>query len=129
MSPTGPGWPIWVPTGCAGLLRATAPDPELRDLPRARTIITRNGPGRSNAWRQALLKGQDDPAALAELAERRMRSKNPELTDAMTGRFTSHHRNSAELYLHWIYAHTADIEALSARIEEAIAPFVPPWNS
>ena len=47
------------------------------------------------------------------------------LIHALTGRFTSHHRNRAELYLQWIYADTADIEALCARIEEAIAPFRP----
>jgi hypothetical protein len=52
-----------------------------------------------------------------------MRSKIPELTNALTGRFSSHHRYMAELYLHRIDAHTADIEGLSSRIEEAIAPF------
>jgi transposase len=52
-----------------------------------------------------------------------MRSKIPELTAALAGRFSSHHRYMAELYLHRIDAHTADIEDLSARIETAIAPF------
>lgn len=101
------------------------PVPELRNLTRARTIITGNVPGKSSGWRQALIKGQDDPAALAEMAQRRVRSKCPELTHALTGRFTSHHRNTMELYPQRIYAHTADIEALCVRIEEAIAPFHP----
>ncbi|MET3176588.1 UNVERIFIED_ORG: transposase [Arthrobacter sp. UYCu721] len=70
---------------------------------------------------QALIEDQEDPAALAEMAQRRMRSKIPELTHALTGRFSRHHRYMAEL--HRIDAHTADIEALSSRIEEAIAPF------
>ncbi|MDI3213312.1 IS110 family transposase [Arthrobacter sp. AL12] len=139
--------------GAHGLVRASfVPPPpirELRDLTRARTIITREQTREiqrleklledaciklssvasditgvsGRLMLQALIKGQDDPAALAELAQRRMRSKIPELTDALTGRLSRHHRYMAELYLHRIDAHTADIEALSARIEEAIAPF------
>jgi transposase len=61
---------------------------------------------------QALIEGQTDPAVLADLAQRRGRSKIPELTNALTGRFSSHHRYMAELYLHRIDAHTADIEAV-----------------
>jgi transposase len=72
---------------------------------------------------QALIEGQTDPAVLANLAQRRMRSKIPELTNALTGRFSSHHRYMAKLYLHRIDAHTADIDALSARIEAAMEPF------
>lgn len=72
---------------------------------------------------QALIEGQDDPAALAELAQRRRRFKIPEFTDALTGRFSRHHRYMAELCLHRIDVHTADVEALSSGIEEAIAPF------
>jgi transposase len=37
---------------------------------------------------EALAGGQRDPAALADLARRRMRSKIPELREALTGRFT-----------------------------------------
>ena len=37
---------------------------------------------------QALIDGQRDPAMLAELAKRRLRAKIPELTEALTGRFT-----------------------------------------
>jgi transposase len=46
---------------------------------------------------------------LADLARRRMRSKIPELTDALNGRFTGHHRYMAALYLHRIDAHTAEV--------------------
>jgi transposase len=139
--------------GARGLVRASfVPPPpirELRDLTRARTIITLERTREiqrleklledaciklssvasditgvsGRLMLQALIEGQDDPAALAELAQRRMRSKIPELTNALTGRFSSHHRYMAELYLHRIDAHTADIDALSTRVEEAIAPF------
>ncbi|GAA4045934.1 hypothetical protein GCM10023063_36250 [Arthrobacter methylotrophus] len=46
-----------------------------------------------------------------------------ELTDALTGRFSAHHRYMAALYLYRIDAHTADINDLSARIEVAMEPF------
>jgi transposase len=38
---------------------------------------------------EALIGGQRDPAALADLAKRRLRSKIPALTEALTGRFTT----------------------------------------
>ena len=139
--------------GAHGLVRASfVPPPpirELRDLTRARTIITRERTREiqrleklledaciklssvasditgvsGRLMLQALIEGQRDAGVLADLAHGRMRSKIPELTNALTGRFGSHHRYMAELYLHRIDAHTADIEGLSARIEEAIAPF------
>ena len=40
---------------------------------------------------QALIDGHRDPAALADLAQRRLRHKIPELTEALTGRFSEHH--------------------------------------
>src|SRR6266702_8650441 len=41
---------------------------------------------------QALLDGQDDPEALAELARGRMRSKREELAQAVQGTLSEHHR-------------------------------------
>ena len=139
--------------GAHGLVRASfVPPPpvrELRDLTRARTIITRertrevqrleklledaciklssvasNITGVSGRLMlQALIDGQDDPAALADLAKKKLRAKIPELTEALTGRFSDHHRYMAALYLHRIDAHSTDINDLTARIEQAIAPF------
>ena len=43
---------------------------------------------------QALIDGRRDPAALADLAKRRLRTKIPELTEALTG------RNSATIHDH-----------------------------
>ncbi len=122
---------------------------ELRDLTRARTVITRERTREiqrlekfledaciklssvasditgvsGRLMLKALIEGQQDPVVLANLAQRRMRSKIPEFTDALTGRFGSHHRYMVELYLHRVDAHTADIEDLSARIEAAMEPF------
>ncbi len=39
----------------------------------------------------ALIAGQRDPEVLAEMAKGRMRSKIPQLQDAMAGRFNEHH--------------------------------------
>jgi transposase len=40
---------------------------------------------------QGLIDGQRDPAVLANLAKRGLRAKIPELTEALTGRFSGHH--------------------------------------
>ncbi len=49
--------------------------------------------------RQALTnsQGSADPAVTADLAERRMRSKIPVLTEALNGRFTAHHAFMTQL--------------------------------
>lgn len=115
--------------GAHGLVRPSfvPPQPvrELRDLTRARTQMTRERgqivqrveklledtgiklatvaadimgvSGR--AMLEALIAGECDPQALAELAKRRMRSKIPELIEALTGRFRDHHAFLARLYL------------------------------
>ena len=139
--------------GAHGLVRASfvppAPIRVLRDLTRARTIITRartkeiqrleklledagiklsavasNIVGVSGrAMLEALIAGERDPAVLADLAKQRLRHKIPELTEALRGRFSEHHAFMAQLYLDRIDAHAADIARLDGRIEEAIAPF------
>ena len=48
---------------------------------------------------QALIDGQRDPAVLADLAKRRLRAKIPELTEALTGRFSDHHAFMTGMYL------------------------------
>jgi transposase len=75
------------------------------------------------AMLEALIGGQRDPAVLAELAKRRLRSKIPELTEALTGRFTDHHAFLTRLHLDLIDQHTHAVEELTARIEVVIEPF------
>ena len=77
------------------------------------------------AMLEALIAGQRDPAALADLAQRRMRSKIPALTEALRGRFTEHHGFMARLFLDRIDTHSADITRLDERIEAAMEPFRP----
>ena len=72
---------------------------------------------------QALVEGQQDPATLADLAKRRLRVKIPELTEALTGRFSEHHAFLARMYLDSIDQRTRQINELNARIEVAMEPF------
>ena len=139
--------------GAHGLVRGSfvppAPIRELRDLTRARTMMTRER-GREiqrleklledagiklssvasditgvsgRLMLQALIEGQRDPAILAELAKRRLRVKIPELTEALTGRFSEHHAFLARMHLDSIDQRTRQIEELNARIEVAMEPF------
>ena len=139
--------------GAHGLVRASfvppAPIRELRDLTRARTAMTRER-GREiqrleklledagiklssvasditgvsgRLMLQALIDGQRDPAVLADLAKRRLRAKIPELTEALTGRFSDHHAFLAGMYLDAIDQRSQQIAELTARIEVVIEPF------
>ncbi|BBZ49548.1 IS110 family transposase [Mycobacterium heidelbergense] len=139
--------------GAHGLVRASfvPPQPirELRDLTRARTMITRARTKEiqrleklledagiklsavasdivgvsGRAMLEALIAGQRDPAVLADLAKQRLREKIPALTEALRGRFNDHHAFMTRLYLDRIDAHDADVARLDERIEEAIQPF------
>ena len=53
----------------------------------ASSVLTKSG----REMIDALIAGQRDPAVLAEMAKGRMRSKIPQLQDALAGRFNEHH--------------------------------------
>ena len=72
---------------------------------------------------QGLIDGQRDPAVLADLAKRRLRAKIPELTEALTGRFSAHHAFLTGMYLGAIDQRSRQIAELTARIEVVIEPF------
>ena len=139
--------------GAHGLVRGSFVPPEpirqLRDLTRTRTTVVRERVKEiqrleklledagiklssvasdisgvsGRAMLAALISGQHDPAELADLAKRRLRSKIPELTEALTGRFTEHHAFLARLHLDLIDQHARVVEELTARIEVVIGPF------
>src|SRR5689334_20735812 len=71
----------------------------------------------------ALIAGQRDPAALADLARKRMRAKTGVLRQALTGHFTAHHAFLLGMMLDRVDQLTAQIDQLTTRIETAIAPF------
>jgi transposase len=71
----------------------------------------------------ALVDGERDPQALAELAKGRLRTKLPQLRQALRGRFSDHHA----LLLRLALAHLEHLEGATARlddrVDEVIAPF------
>lgn len=139
--------------GAHGLVRGSFVPPEpirhLRDLTRTRTTITRERAREIQRLEKlledagiklssvasdisgvsgrlmldALIAGQRDPVELAGLAKRRLRSKIPELVEALTGRFGDHHAFLAQVHLDLIDQHTHAIDELTDRIEVVIEPF------
>lgn len=136
-----------------GLLRASfvpqRPQRDLRDLTRQRSQLTAEQSRVSNrihktledaniklgsvatdilgvsgrAMISALIAGQDDPNALAELARRRLRAKLPQLREALRGHLTEHHRFLlSQLMDHLAYL-DRQIAAFDQRIEELMRPF------
>ena len=71
----------------------------------------------------ALVGGQTNPKALAELARGRLRAKISQLEEAFTGHFTDHHALLLRKMLARIDALDADIAELDTAIEELVAPF------
>jgi transposase len=72
---------------------------------------------------EALINGERDAAVLANLAQRRLRRKIPELTEALLGRFGDHHALLAREMLGRIDAADATVARLSEEIEVRLAPF------
>jgi transposase len=75
------------------------------------------------AMLDALIAGQRSPHALAALAHRNMRAKTSVLQEALTGHFTDHHAFMPGMMPARIDALTTQIDTLTTRIGEAIAPF------
>jgi transposase len=79
----------------------------------------------AQAMLRALVAGERDPDALAELAKGTLRRKIPALREALVGRFRDHHALLVgEIIAKLDYLEEA-IERLSAEIERVIAPFAP----
>jgi transposase len=136
-----------------GLVRPSfVPPPpirELRDLTRTRTAITRERSREvqrleklledagiklssvatdimgvsGRAMLEALIAGERDPVALADLARLRLRAKTPQLIEALTGQWRDHHSFLARTMLDLIDQHTMAIARLTERIEGAMEPF------
>ena len=73
----------------------------------------------------ALIAGERDPQALAELAKGRLRPKRDALQRAMLGRFNQHHAFLCRMHPDRIDQITRDVDELSRRISEVMAPFHP----
>jgi transposase len=77
------------------------------------------------AMMAALIAGERNPAVLAELARGSMRAKTPRLTEALTGRFTTHHAFLLTQMLQRVDAVTDDIATVQARIDAQIGELAP----
>jgi transposase len=136
-----------------GLLRASfippAPVRHLRDLTRYRATLVQARTAEANRLQkvletanlklaavatdvlgvsgrrmvEALLAGERDPAALADLAKGRLRAKLPELRRALEGRVEAHHR----VLLGRILAHIDFLEESLAQLEPEIAGYLAPF--
>jgi transposase len=139
--------------GAHGLVRGSfvpsEPIRQLRDLTRARTAIVRERSREmqrlekfledagiklssvaseitgvsGRAMLDALVAGERDSDVLADMAKRRLRSKIPQLTQALTGRFNEHHAFLVRVHLNPIDEYTRAIDAVTAQIELMIEPF------
>src|SRR5258708_7216357 len=145
-----PGWRNWAPTvWCVDRSSPRAPIRQLRDLARTRTAVTRER-GREvqrlekvledsgiklsavatdivgvsgRLMLEALIAGNTDPAAMADLARYRLRAKIPQLTEALAGRFTAHHAFLTRMHLDLIDRHTEVIDQPPQRTEVLMQPF------
>ena len=81
----------------------------------ASKVITQSG----RLMVEALIAGQRDPAALADLAKGKLRPKIPQLTEALDGHFGSHHAVAAER----IFGHLDFLDASIATLTEQIGPY------
>src|SRR5215471_1138023 len=70
---------------------------------------------------EALIAGKNDPKQLAELARGRMRVKHAALVQALDGRFDDHHADLARILLEQVDGLDAQIQQLTATIDELIA--------
>lgn len=72
----------------------------------------------------ALVAGNTDPQALAELARGRLRGKRPQLAQALSGRFREHHAFLIGQLLVNLDNIEDSLAALTTRIEVLLNPFV-----
>ncbi len=136
-----------------GLLKASfipeAPQRELRELTRYRTPLIQERSSEVNRLHkvledanlklssvatdvlgvsgremlQAILRGKEDPAALAELAKGRLRTKISELERALSGRVKESHRLLLKLQLEHIDELNLKLEQLEMEIAKLLPPF------
>jgi len=72
---------------------------------------------------EALIAGERDPEALAELSKTRMRAKIPDLRLALVGRFGEHHALMARMHLDHIDHLDEMIDRLDQEVAREMAPF------
>jgi transposase len=121
-----------------GLLRPSfvpeRPQRELRDLTRQRAALVADKARVANRIQKALedangrdmlralIDGNADPAAMAELARYRMRTKIPQLREALAGKVTAHHRFMLKMLLEQVEHLEGQIAAFDQQVDEVMSP-------
>ena len=73
---------------------------------------------------EALIADEQTPEEMAQLAQKRMRSKIPQLVEALTGQVRAHHRFMLQELLYQLDSLNQRIDALDQRINELTHPHV-----
>jgi transposase len=77
----------------------------------------------ARAMLAAMIEGEADPRVLADMAKGKLRTKIPELTEALTGHFDAHHAQLARSILHRLEL----VETALAELDAVIAQVCSPW--
>lgn len=72
---------------------------------------------------QRLIEGETNPHKLADLAQKQLRGKIPELEKALEGKLTDHHRFMLKLLWKELAQQEEVIAELEMKIEEQTRPF------
>ncbi|MCO5182087.1 MAG: IS110 family transposase [Candidatus Promineofilum sp.] len=72
---------------------------------------------------EALIADEQSPEEMAQLAQKRMRSKIPQLVEALTGQVREHHRFMLQELLYQLDSLNQRIETLDRRIAELTQPY------
>lgn len=75
------------------------------------------------AMLKAIVKGESDPMLLADLAQKRLRAKLPELRLALTGCISDHHRFLLRQWLELLETFEKKIAEFDQQIGEKVRPF------
>jgi Transposase IS116/IS110/IS902 family len=111
MSVTRPGWRSCWSMGCCGAASC-------RRRPSASWLGVSG-----RAMLAALVGGERDPKVLGELARGRLRTKLPQLRQALRGRFSDHHALLVGLALEHLEHLEGAIATLDTEVDRVLAPF------
>lgn len=107
-------------TRCANRIHKVLQDANIKLSSVATDILGKSG----RDMLAALVAGEDDPAALADLARGKLRKKIPELKRALRGHVQEHHQFMLEELLDHLGFLEEQLSRFNGRIEDVIRPFV-----
>ncbi|MBA3741393.1 transposase [Sporichthya sp.] len=103
---------------------ATRVEKLLEDASIKLSVVVSNITGASaRAMLTALVEGETDPHAMADLAYSNLRNKKPQLAESLIGRFDDHHRLLVGGMLQRLAQVEASLKAADAQIAEQITPW------